>query len=84
MPVSMPSLKYKRGPFADTYTPVGIPRWKTRIFRDHSTAVFAMEATMEAHCITPLMGATPVREEEVYETNIADLGSGMGPSATQM
>ena len=80
----MPSLKHKRCPLADKYTPVGIPSWRTRLFRDRSTAVPAMEATMEAHCMTPPMDATPVHEEEVYETNIAGIGSGMGPSATQM
>ena len=37
---------------------------------------------MGANCMTPPMDATPVYEE-VYETNIADIVSGMGPCATQ-
>lgn len=81
----MPFFKHKRGPLADTYTPFEIPRWWTRLFRDRSKAIPpAIAATMEAHCITPPMDATPVHEEEVYEMNIAGIGSGMGLSAAHM
>ena len=79
----MPFLKYKRGPLADPCTPVRTPRWRTRLFRDRSTATPTIEA-IGARSTTPPMDAIPIYEEEVYETNIAGIGSGMGPSTVLM
>ena len=80
-------LNHKRDPLADPYTPVGITltRWRTRLFRDRPTAIPAttIEA-MGAQSITPPMDATPIHEEEVYEFNIAGIGSWMGPGVLQM
>ena len=77
--------KHKRDPLADPYTLVGITRWRTRLFRDRSTAIPAttIEA-IETQSITPPMDATPIHEEEVYEFNIAGIGSWMGPGVLQM
>jgi hypothetical protein len=39
---------------------------------------------MDTDSIAPPMDALPVHEEEVYEMNIAGIGSGAGPSAAQL
>jgi hypothetical protein len=82
--ILIPFSMFKRDPLADAYTPAGISRRTTRLFRGRSkAAVPATPPIMEVQSITTPMDALPIYEEEVYETNIAGIGSGMGPSTAQ-
>ena len=82
--IVMPFSTHERDPLTDPYTPVRIPRWKTRLFRDRSKAVPVVPPVTEAQRITPPMDTPSIYEEEVYETNIARICSGMSPGASQI